>query len=74
MNNKQFDYLDLIQILSLIIGVQSYELAQRNLIENREQTKDTQEILNQLEYHLKQQDDILKNQDKILFKLNGKEK
>lgn len=71
MENKQFDYLDLITILSFVIGLQAFELAQKNLVENRQQTDDTQMILKELEYHLKQQDKILENQNKILYKLNG---
>lgn len=74
MNNDNLDILDLITLVSFVIGWQSYELASKNLQENREQTKDTQEILNALDYHLKQQDEILENQNKILFKLNGGEK
>ena len=71
MNNKEFDYLDLISIMSFVIGMQSLELAQKNLTENRQQTEDTQKILNELNYHLKQQDEILENQNEILYKLNG---
>ena len=73
-NNDGLDVLDLISIMSFVIGWQSYELASKNLQENREQTNDTQKILNELDYHLKQQDEILENQNKILFKLNGGEK
>ena len=73
MDNKQFDYLDLITIMSFAIGLQAFELAQKNLTENRQQTEDTQMILKELDYHLKQQDEILENQNKILYKLNGDE-
>ena len=72
--NKEFDYLDLISIMSFVIGLQAFELGQKNLIENRQQTEDTQKILNELNVHLKQQDEILENQNKILYKLNGGEK
>ena len=71
MNNKEFDYLDLISIMSFVIGLQSYELASMNLHENRQQTEDTQKILQELDHHLKQQDEILENQNEILYKLNG---
>ncbi len=71
MDNKQFDYLDLISIMSFVIGLQAFELGQKNLVENRQQTEDTQKILNELNLHLKQQDEILENQNKILYKLNG---
>ena len=71
--NKEFDYLDLISIMSFFIGLQAFELGQKNLVENRQQTEDTQKILKELDYHLKQQDEILENQNKILYKLNGEE-
>lgn len=61
---KEFDILDILTILS-------YVLAAKNLEENRQQTDDTQKILQELEYHLRQQDEILENQNKILYKLNG---
>ena len=69
--NRELDILDIITIMSFIIGWQSYELATKNLQENREQTNDTQQIINELDSHLKQQDEILETQNKILFKLNG---
>lgn len=71
VNNENFDILDIITIMSFIIGLQAFELAQKNLQENRQQTMDTQKILNELNLHLKQQDEILKKQNKILYKLNG---
>ena len=73
MNNKQFDYLDILTIMSFAIGLEALELAKSNLIENREQTNDTHKILKELDFHLIQQDEILENQNKILFKLNGEE-
>ena len=73
MSNKDLDILDIITIISFIIGLQSYELAGKNLEENRQQTADTQQILNQMQEHLNQQDEILANQDEILLKLNRKE-
>lgn len=68
---KQYDFLDIITILSFTIGLEAFELAQKNLVENRDQTNDTHKILKELDYHLKQQDEILENQNKILYKLNG---
>ena len=62
MDNKQFDYLDLITILSFAIGLEALEIAKKNLEENRQQTDDTQKILKELEYHLAQQDEILEKQ------------
>lgn len=69
--NKEYDFLDILTIMSFIISLQSLELANKNLTENRQQTDDTQKILKELEYHLAQQDEILENQNKILYKLNG---
>ena len=74
MNNENVDVLDILTILSFIIGLRSYELASANLKENRQQTDDTQQILFEMQEHLKQQDEILETQNKILYKLNGKEK
>ena len=68
MNNNQ-----LINILSLGIGIWALYIAYDNLFENREQSKDSQEILDSLEIHLKNQDSLiislkehLKEQDKVL--------
>ena len=72
MNEKQsFEVLDIITIISFMISLQSLELANKNLIENRQQTEDTHKILQDLKHHLEQQDEILENQNKILYKLNG---
>lgn len=73
MDNREFDFLDFITIISFIVGLQSYDLANKNLQENRDQTEDTHKILKEMQEHLNQQDEILANQDKILLKLNGKE-
>ena len=75
-NNKEFSFLDLITIISFIIGLWALELAMQNLQENREQSKDSEEILYQLEGHLKNQDEHLHAQDLHLAeqdKLLGKE-
>lgn len=55
--NNEFNFLDILTILS-------YSLQLKNLEENRKQTEE-------LEYHLKQQDEILEKQNEILNKLNG---
>ena len=76
MNNNEFSFLDLITIISFIIGLWALELAMKNLEENREQSKDSEEILYQLENHLKNQDEHLRSQDLHLAeqdKLLGKE-
>ena len=74
--NNQFSLLDILTGLSFIIGLWALELAKQNLIENRLQSKDSEEILHQLEVHLKAQDDHLHAQDlhlKEQDKLLGKE-
>ena len=75
MNTQEnLDILDFLTIISFIVSLQSLELANKNLVENRQQTKDTQSILKELQDHLHEQDEILANQDEILLKLNGKER
>ena len=71
---ENLDVLDFLTIISFIVSLQSLELANKNLVENRQQTEDTQSILKELQDHLHEQDEILANQDKILLKLNGQEK
>ena len=63
MNNNELNMLDILTILSFIIGLYELELAKQNLVENRLQSKDSAEILHQLEFHLKNQDEHLKAQD-----------
>ena len=55
--NNEFNFLDILTILS-------YSLQLKNLEENRKQSEE-------LEYHLKKQDEILEKQNEILNKLNG---
>lgn len=77
MNNNQLSFLDLITIVSFMVGLYALELALKNLKENRIQSKDSEKILHQLEIHLKNQDDHLHAQDLQLAeqsKLLGKEK
>lgn len=76
MNNNELSLLDILTILSFIIGLWALELAMQNLEENRIQSKDSEEILYQLENHLKNQDEHLQAQDIHLAqqdKLLGKE-
>lgn len=77
-NDNQLSFLDILTILSFVIGLWALELAKQNLVENRIQSKDSEEILYQLEHHLLSQDNLfedlsnhLAKQDEILF--NGKE-
>lgn len=77
-NNNNLSFLDILTILSFMIGLWALELAMQNLEENRLQSKDSKEILHQLEHHLRSQDNLfddlsnhLAKQDEVLF--NGKE-
>ena len=77
MNYNNFSFLDLLTILSFMIGLYALELGLQNLEENRIQSKNSEEILYQLEGHLKAQDEHLQAQDlhlKEQDKLLGKEK
>lgn len=76
MNNNNLSLLDILTILSFVVSLYALELAMDNLKENRLQSKDSQEILYQLEGHLKMQDEHLHAQDlhlKEQDKLLGKE-
>lgn len=66
--NNQFSFLDLITIISFMVGLYALELGKQNLEENRLQSKDSEKILYQLENHLRNQDEHLKLQDKLLGK------
>lgn len=68
MNNNNLSLLDILTILSFVVGLYALELATQNLVENRLQSKDSEEILHQLEVHLKNQDEHLAFQDKLLGK------
>ena len=77
MNNNNFNFLDILTILSFVVGLYALDIAFKNLDENRIQSKDSADILYQLENHLKMQDEHLhaqdlhlKEQDKLLGKDN----
>lgn len=67
--NKQLDFLDIITILSFVVGVYALEIALQNLKENEDQNNELKEILHYLDVHLESQDEHLANQDKILKNL-----
>ena len=67
--NKQLDFLDIITILSFVVGVYALEIALQNLAENEDQNNELKEILHYLDTHLEAQDEHLANQDKILKNL-----
>ena len=76
MNNNNLSFLDVLTILSFFIGLYALDIAFKNLDENRIQSKDSEEILHQLEEHLRNQDEHLHAQDLHLAeqdKLLGKE-
>ena len=63
MNNKMLDWLT---FFSFIVGVYALYIALENLEENRDQNNELKEILHYLEVHLKDQDEHLASQDRIL--------
>lgn len=67
--NKQLNFLDIITILSFVVGVYALEIALQNLKENEDQNNELKEILHYLDVHLESQDEHLANQDKILKNL-----
>lgn len=65
---NKLGFLNLITIISFLVGLYALMIALQNLDENRLQTKDTNRILDELENHLKSQDEHLAFQDKLLGK------
>ena len=61
--NNGLTFLDILTILSFIVGLYALELAMENLEENRQQSKDSEEILYQLEGHLRSQDELLRKEN-----------
>ncbi|MBR4486601.1 hypothetical protein IKS57_04580 [bacterium] len=70
---KEINFIDMLSVASFGIGAYALYIGIRNLEENRQQTEDTQNILDNLKKHLKEQDFHLVSQDKILEKLDRKE-
>lgn len=60
--NKELSFLDILTILSFMIGLWALELAMQNLEENRIQTEDTKEVLYKLDNHLQEQDELLRKE------------
>lgn len=54
-------FLDRITLLSFLISAYALYIGIENLKENREQNDDLKSILNYLDNHLQDQDEILKN-------------
>ena len=59
--NRKIEFLDIITILSFVIGLYALEVALENLDENRDQNDELKKILDYLDNHLQDQDEILKN-------------
>lgn len=65
-NQNNLKILDWITIISFIVGLYALQIALGNLKENRQQEDELKEILHYLDVHLREQDEHLANQDKIL--------
>lgn len=52
MINKNFNVLDMLSVVALIVGIYSFVVAIQNLDENRIQTEDTKQVLHKLNVHL----------------------
>lgn len=73
MQSKSLTFLDVITILSFVVGLYALKITLDNLEENRSQNKELKEILDYLENHLQNQDELfdelsnhLEKQDNIL--------
>ena len=69
LEKNSLGFLDILTILSFVVGVYALEIALKNLDENRDQNDELKSILNYLDTHLENQDEHLANQDKILENL-----
>lgn len=69
LEKNSLGFLDILTILSFVVGVYALEIALKNLDENRDQNDELKNILNYLDTHLENQDEHLANQDKILENL-----
>jgi hypothetical protein len=69
LERNSLGFLDVLTILSFVVGVYALEIALKNLDENRDQNDELKSILNYLDTHLENQDEHLANQDKILENL-----
>ena len=69
LEKNSLGFLDVLTILSFVVGVYALEIALKNLDENRDQNDELKSILNYLDTHLENQDEHLANQDRILENL-----
>ena len=66
--NKELSFLDILTILSFIIGLWALEIGIENLLENEQQSLSQQELLHKLNEHLHIQDGVLTEQTEIYLK------
>lgn len=66
---NNIDFLDVITILSFVIGLYALYIALDNLDENRDQNNELKKVLSYLDNHLHSQDEHLKMQDELLNNL-----
>lgn len=64
--NNNLKMLDWITLISFGIGLYALYIALENLAENRDQNDELKQILHYLEVHLKDQDEHLASQDRVL--------
>lgn len=67
--NNELSFLDWITLLSFLIGLYALDISLANLDINDKQNGELKEILHYLDKHLKDQDEHLASQDRILENL-----
>ena len=67
--NNNIKLLDWITLISFGIGLYALYIALENLEENRKQNDELKQILHYLEEHLRDQDEHLASQDRVLENL-----
>lgn len=70
--SNQNNYMNFLTKASFLLGLIALYIGLENLHENRDQSKDSKDIMSMLESHLEIQDDYLKTQNEILLKKEGK--
>ena len=67
--NNNFKLLDWITLISFGVGLYALYVALENLEENRDQNDELKQILHYLDTHLRDQDEHLASQDRVLENL-----
>ena len=57
LEKNSLGFLDILTILSFVVGVYALEIALKNLDENRDQNDELKSILDYLDTHLQNQDE-----------------